>query len=428
MSDTADQSIDVNDPEFWSKVLPPQSSVASKLLDKLEDPDFKDADGFMLELKSALRDFLKAKVEMTRYSPEDEEIMISVITQVSLNSAFSKKQQQTAVRWMKDLYKPTRTSRSRTNAPLLQSDSEGDEEKKEKKEVEYSSFHGTGLLCGVCGLEGGGWFCTGPCRRVFHTLCLEGNSVPAADVVNEEKDKDLVISRIMQKWECADCVNKQGICAICGQKGLYHYSNDTSTHLKSDYVVLCSAANCGFSMHPQCFKMTGKRFTCPAHTCDICGSAEEPSTMLQCAKCPLAFHKSCSLTEAVRINRKYALCSEHAAGYEPVTYANVGKQKEISKQNSRKIRAKLKEFAQKQTDLCLVIRNEASAKSLREPFIISKSTPSKQKPLPVTPSKRPNPDAPEPPTKQPHTEGELVVDMGEDMEVYNEDTAAATSL
>jgi len=353
VSDSADQSIDVHDPEFWSKVLPRQISVAAKLQERLEDPDFKDTNGFMLALKAALRDQLQAKVDMNGGSHEEEEIMISLISQVSQNSAFSKKQQQTAVRWMNDLYKSTRSSRTRTSAPLIQSDSE-EEAKQEKQTPAYSSFHGTGSLCAVCKLEGGGWFCTGPCRRTFHTNCLKGVPQSASQVENEERDRDLVLGRISQKWQCGDCTNKQGICSVCGGKGLYRYPQDLVSRPRADYVVLCSAFSCGRSMHAHCFKMTGKRFTCPSHTCDICGSADDPGTLLQCVKCPIAFHKSCSLTEAVRVNKKYALCEEHAAGYDPVVYGENGKNEAFARQTARRIRAKLREFAPKVAELSLL--------------------------------------------------------------------------
>ena len=279
--------------------------------------------------------------------------MISLISQVSQNSAFSKKQQQTAVRWMNDLYKSTRSSRTRTSAPLIQSDSE-EEAKQEKQTPAYSSFHGTGSLCAVCKLEGGGWFCTGPCRRTFHTNCLKGVPQSASQVENEERDRDLVLGRISQKWQCGDCTNKQGICSVCGGKGLYRYPQDLVSRPRADYVVLCSAFSCGRSMHAHCFKMTGKRFTCPSHTCDICGSADDPGTLLQCVKCPIAFHKSCSLTEAVRVNKKYALCEEHAAGYDPVVYGENGKNEAFARQTARRIRAKLREFAPKVAELSLL--------------------------------------------------------------------------
>lgn len=357
VSDSADQSIDVHDPEFWAKVLPRQISVAAKLQERLEDPDFKDSNGFMVELKAALRDQLQAKVDMTGYSHEEEEIMISLISQVSQNSAFSKKQQQTAVRWMNDLYKSTRSSRTRTSAPLIQSDSE-EETKQAKPTPAYSSFHGTGSLCAVCKLEGGGWFCTGPCRRTFHTSCLKGVPQSADQVENEEADRDLVLGRICQKWQCGDCTNKQGICSICGQKGPYRYSQSTADQAshspRSDSVILCSSFSCGRSMHPHCYKMTGKRFTCPAHTCDICGSADDPGALLQCVKCSIAFHKSCSLTEAVRVNKRYALCSEHAVGYDPVVYGKSEKNEAFARQTARRIRSKLREFAPKVPELSLL--------------------------------------------------------------------------
>lgn len=391
MSDSADQSIDVHDPEFWSKILPAQTSIASKLQERLEDPDFKDPNAFMLELKAALRDQLQAKVDMNGYSHEEEELMISLISQVSQHSAFSKKQRQTAVRWMNDLYKSTRSSRTRTSAPLIQSDSE--EEAKKKQPISaYSSFHGSGSLCGVCGLEGGGWFCTGPCRRSFHSGCLQGNTVPASEVENEELNKDLVLGRIGEKWQCEDCNNKQGTCVICGQKGLYRFPQDpqdAASHLKSDYVILCSVFSCGKAMHAQCFKMVGKRFTCPAHTCDICGSADDPGTLLQCVKCTIAFHKSCSLTEAVRVNKRYALCSEHAVGYERVVYGQKGRNKALARQMARKIRCKLREFAPKLPELSLIIRN-TSGKSQKEAIFTVNSTPESSKELPTTPSKRQN--------------------------------------
>ena len=93
--------------------------------------------------------------------------------QVNQTKKFSRSNRQKALRWMNDLTRPLRNRKAQklTESPHYLSDNDSSEDDRSVKKV--TSFCGTGVLCGHCEREGCGWFCAGPCRRAFHTVCKD---------------------------------------------------------------------------------------------------------------------------------------------------------------------------------------------------------------------------------------------------------------
>ena len=361
ISHTADQSIDVNDPEFWSKILPPQTSPASRLLTKLNDQSFNvksHLDEFMQELTLAVNDMVAAKGDLNTYNYEEEELLIQLISQVTQTKVFSKEQRQLAVGWLNELYKPARNSRNRPAVLTALSDSE---EEKGKKKLPFSTYGGTGLICAECAKEGCGWFCIGPCRRSFHTPCL-GKADSQREIVNEELEREAVIRRIADKWMCDECKKMQSACFVCGEKGGYRHTKtatDTGkrTTRKGSGLIKCSISTCGKSYHSTCVKGTGKRLICPRHMCGICSQSSNSKSLLQCIKCPNAFHVKCYKRQYVRLNKRYIICHSHKTNMQTPTYPALVSKTEL-KETAKLIKNKVKEVSEDYLYLSLLDKEE----------------------------------------------------------------------
>jgi len=377
VSHTADLSIDVNDPEFWNKILPPQTSAATRLLTKLNDQSFNvtsHVDEFMQELTIAVNDMIAAKGDLNTYNYEEEELLISLISQVTQMKAFSKEQRQSAIGWLGELYKPARNSRSRTTILTAISDSE---EEKGKKKLPFSTFGGTGFLCSECAKEGCGWFCIGPCRRSFHTHCLL-KADPPRETPNEELDRDTALGRIADKWMCDECKKMQSVCFVCGEKGTYRHAKAATesakrTTRKSSGLIKCSISTCGKSFHSTCVKGSGKRLICQRHACGICNLSSNSKSILQCIRCPNAFHLKCYKRQYLRLNKRYIICHNHKANMQTPVYPVPASKSEL-KETAKLIKQKIKEISEDYLGLSILDKEDqkkgkkrAGSKSAPEP-------------------------------------------------------------
>src|SRR5574343_1985134 len=105
-------------------------------------------------------------------------------------------------------------------------------------------------------------------------------------------------------------------CFVCGEKGPYRHTKvpaDSAkrTTRKGSGLVKCSISTCGKSYHGMCAKASGKRLLCQRHSCGICGSSANAKSLLQCIKCPNAFHIKCYSRKFLRLNKRYIICHNH---------------------------------------------------------------------------------------------------------------------
>ncbi len=82
----------------------------------------------------------------------------------------------------------------------------------------------------------------------------------------------------------------------------------------------CSVPSCHKYYHLQCVntdKVTrqGEK-TCGYHLCRKCGLPGESKHMVQCFRCPTAFHNQCMSASLPKISKKFMLCEKHKAGKE----------------------------------------------------------------------------------------------------------------
>jgi hypothetical protein len=188
-------------------------------------------------------------------------------------------------------------------------------------------------ICALC--EDGGLLivCDGPCNRAFHLECVHLTETPDAS-----------------EWHCPDCRMKSHLCLICGEVGadanakyeIEMWMNDAA----SGFVRKCSMNKCGrfyhkksvgccyrsfcrgivlifVLMHFRCLEdvdlvlwsSTLGSFRCPQHYCCGCSVSGDSAFMMQCTRCPVAYHVSCVPKEMHpfmhRLNRKAIVCPVH---------------------------------------------------------------------------------------------------------------------
>jgi chromodomain-helicase-DNA-binding protein 7 len=320
VSQTADSSINLDDPNFWSKVLPPQTSLAYRLLTKLNEKSFdvgEQGEEFMQELQLAVAEIKEARTNLETTSLDEVEVLSALLVQVSLSSLFTRSQRKQADEWQTELSKPSRRS-SRPLKPTSDVISESDEDSgDEGGKKKFTSFGGSGLLCGRCEREGCGWFCSGPCRRAFHSACKDSKGPPSSGLPDDDEERDPVVLERLG-WKCKDCEDGRTYCFVCGKKGYFECDSDNRKRLQ---VIRCSTPSCGKFYHPSCLKEPPKkRFNCPLHNCVICSESGNSKALLQCVRCPSAFHISCYKRRVMRLNKKYIVCHNHKQPQEVPIY------------------------------------------------------------------------------------------------------------
>ena len=314
ISTASDATINVDDPNFWNKVLPPQTSLTSRLYTKLNDRSFdvetQEAE-FMEELELAFNEVVTSKLSMESHNLEDEETLILLLSQVTTTKQFSRESRSLAMQWQNELTSRNRSKTKVNHSPpeiLSESDEESDRHRRK-----VTGFGGTGLICAHCEKEGCGWFCKGPCKRGFHTECKDKEL---------DSDHDMELPRNEEfkaldnwGWTCKDCSESVGHCFKCKHKGYYNAEKTQKL------IVKCSVIACGKAYHVSCLRIRPKkRVVCPLHKCAVCGSSGNSKSLVQCARCPSAFHLRCYNRKVVRLNKKYLVCHQHKQPPRPPIY------------------------------------------------------------------------------------------------------------
>ena len=249
---------------------------------------------------------------------------------------------------MNDLTRPCRSRNrgSKGDSPKLVSDSE-EEGQETSSRRKVTSFGGIGFLCAHCEKEGCKWFCIGPCRKAYHTKCKDKDLDLTHDSSLPENEEFSALDVL--GWKCKECTSQIATCFQCGIKGNYLSNKDNA---KDEGLVKCSLVNCGKFYHLSCLATKPKKsFMCPWHYCVQCRTTGNSKALLQCTRCPKAYHLRCYNRSVVRLNKKYIVCHQHKQPCPAPIYIS---QKALLKEIVPILKAKLKEFASKFSNLCQI--------------------------------------------------------------------------
>jgi SNF2 family DNA or RNA helicase len=332
----ADSAIDVDDPDFWSLVMPGVKS-ARELMARLNDGTAIESEEskteFVNNLRELVDELLQAKQNGEDVSPSEWETCKKLVLQVScMKSTFKKLDLEAAEFWRSSMEgsrlrnRPGASSSSNTSkaksAGADDSDSSDEDDwdkpkrrggkrklgsKANKREPKQHAEKSYEDFCSLC-LDGGQLLiCDGPCMRTFHPECVNLSTLPDGD-----------------RWECPDCSSKQHLCTICGNVGRDMPPNALRGIVKGDMVFCCNKPRCGRFYHPKCLKeyegdctqWNGRpgnsSFACPLHRCRECNSKLGNSNLLRCTRCPDSYHMPCiDLDHSMRVNRYNMVCPKH---------------------------------------------------------------------------------------------------------------------
>lgn len=323
----SDASIDINDPDFWAKVLKKKADDVINV----HELTSKLVDGSAVQTKGSRTEFfelLKKKMKQTLTAKQNGQTIKDLHDVTSLLNAFisspkfSASEKNIAKAWMKDLKRRGGSKRS-----LLEYESDEDVEDSGGEEVddddddadEVDDFENVkalvdagisnevfankqnwkDALCVECHQRGKLIYCDGPCGNLFHPVCAglaEDQSVPPTE----------------DPWLCPHCATSTYDCGVCGNEG---YSDD------KDYPVMqCTVPRCGWFYHFKCVKtfknsvlFKSEKFRCPKHTCLICEEGKSKKgggNMLVCEFCPNAYHISCfpSSERYIKLSNRVLVC------------------------------------------------------------------------------------------------------------------------
>ena len=362
VSHGSDTSISIDDPNFWNKVLPPQTSLSSRLLTKINDRGFDpltQGEEFFEELELAVNEVIAGKT-MPESNYEDEDVLTTLLFQVTQTKHFPRVKRQLASKWMNELTRPSRSRNrvSKGDSPKLVSDSE-EEGQESTNRRKITSFGGIGILCAHCEKEGCKWLCVGPCKRGYHTSCKDKKLDPNYDSSLPENEEFSALEVL--GWKCKDCLSNVAACFLCGNKSPYFSQKDDK---RKPGVVKCSLNSCGKFYHLSCLATKPKgRFMCPWHYCVQCKATGNSKALLQCVRCPKAYHLRCYNRNIVRLNKKYIVCHQHKQPNKPPVYIS---QKTQLKEIVQSLKTKLNEYSSKYSYLSLNEENKEPTKKKRK--------------------------------------------------------------
>ncbi len=106
-----DQSIEITDPNFWSKVLKNMDSKAQALAKEYEASTFPDVPTqtrFVHELSFSIKELIESKLSLTGYNAEDEKCLSELLSKIHINREFSKPLRDLACSWLYEVMRPSR--------------------------------------------------------------------------------------------------------------------------------------------------------------------------------------------------------------------------------------------------------------------------------------------------------------------------------
>ncbi len=113
VSDTADGEVDVNDPDFWAKVLGKDSreTLLNRLMDGTATATPESTKAFLVELKDLHEDIVDAKLQGISNPPFIDNAREALVQLISLKKSFSQSERDEANEWLQEIERPTRRKR-----------------------------------------------------------------------------------------------------------------------------------------------------------------------------------------------------------------------------------------------------------------------------------------------------------------------------
>ncbi|EGR27208.1 myb domain protein [Ichthyophthirius multifiliis] len=292
IANKGDSDLNIDDPNFWNKVLKDQESKTLDFSEKINKPSrrFK---------KITLQDLLEGNNN----------------TNIQSNNQQQQKQQQ-------DIYKKLCSLCEQPKCTFF------------CQSFCKRSFH----------------------EQCKETIEQKQNLKEKADIYypKELNFEDLQLQQMTNnKYICIDCQGNMVICFICKNYGIYN-NNQKLKKQKNDSVNKCSTANCNKYYHLNCIKnaplfkfidSNNKRFRCSLHYCASCTQSGDSKVISQCIKCPKAYHLGCLNGEKIKkISKKQMICEQHNNQINlkrnPTKEKNMKQKQTISKKKLQKIKAK----------------------------------------------------------------------------------------
>lgn len=366
-----EDGVDINDPNFWSKVLP-DMATPDTMLAKLNDVqqamelgrDPAKRRQFMEDVRLLVRDIVSQRNAGEIVNEHDMETAVSLLVQISNmkktfgSESFNKGNPARKVytdladRWMRRLesLRERRARRGRNTSG--ESDDElfsGDEsdggygdsgnmadadDTKSKRsskpqrskytELSDDEFDDAQYL--LDGEEDEDDGTPGIMKDHFSevcTVCADGGELVVCEGPCKQAFHIKCLSpnaaktvETEDKWFCPDCSNGYHTCLLCREGGY--------TGVK-DGVFECADENCGRFHHMACIKKskqarmldeTNNTFLCPLHECCKCSDTATP-VQVHCLRCPKGFHNMClDHKHSLRLHKNLIICPDHLEGKE----------------------------------------------------------------------------------------------------------------
>jgi chromodomain-helicase-DNA-binding protein 7 len=316
----ADVTIDINDPDFWEKVLAGKDRSVDQV--NVEDLSFELVDGTATKSVKSRKEWferLKKKVRQTfvakqnGHSVSDLHDLIALLKTFMSNPKFAADDKKLAQAWIKDLGRRGGKRSSANEAQYDDDDSRSESSSDDEvvgadaDEYEGSDHEATqtkkgrllvpkGELCFSCFKRGQLMYCDGPCSQPYHPACVE-----------REDD----VPPTTEAWLCPKCDISEQLCLICSEPGIID---------DPEGVLRCSSPGCPSFFHISCAQehhLTSwfrgeQKFRCPRHFCVICekGPGTGVGSLISCVFCVNSYHLQCfpSKQEYVRLNNKWIIC------------------------------------------------------------------------------------------------------------------------
>ncbi|KAH9262882.1 hypothetical protein BASA82_000099, partial [Batrachochytrium salamandrivorans] len=332
--------VDLNDPDFWKKMLPEADNEQTLLFQLNEQSGELKRDAelrfkFIKRVKELVEEILSMRDngDVVDHNRMDTTVAL-LVTIGSLKTVFGKEACDSAIKWRLALEQSKeRKSRVRARAqrggggggddedfdakPDEEEEDQDELEDEDDEEMEEDGFASTAAQVPSASFTGNYGFqachkcnstlgvdlmgCTGTCKRAFHPECYRAGSS------NFE--------------QCDECRTHKHKCLLCKQV----------ITGEEEEAEKCSRQDCGKYYHMACLKdqqVVDKRlvnwnppkkaevFHCPSHRCAKCFKGDGPvagKVELQCVNCFKAYHPKCMFAaeRTKRVSKNLIVCEDH---------------------------------------------------------------------------------------------------------------------
>ena len=113
VSEKTTENVNLEDPDFWEKVLKNTESATMSLLNSLNNnkellTNYEERLAFLLKLNDAVATLIEQKLNIAGYNGEDEKNLIEILTKISSMKVFNKGIRDLANQWLNEVSRPNR--------------------------------------------------------------------------------------------------------------------------------------------------------------------------------------------------------------------------------------------------------------------------------------------------------------------------------